>query len=61
MPGENGHLSGTAEVGQGHLEQLTTDADIFSERVRYQVMAASPLNYPSECKKLMELIKVYES
>lgn len=42
-------------------KQFTIDADIFSERVRYQVMAASPLNYPSECKKLMELINVYES
>ncbi|SLM39557.1 replication factor a rfa1 [Lasallia pustulata] len=29
------------------------------QRVRYQVTGASPLNYPSECSKLMEILKLY--
>ncbi|KAI4251844.1 MAG: hypothetical protein L6R42_008213 [Xanthoria sp. 1 TBL-2021] len=29
------------------------------QRVRYQVSAASPLNYSAECTKLAEMIKMY--
>ncbi|KAI4134715.1 MAG: hypothetical protein LQ347_001297 [Umbilicaria vellea] len=29
------------------------------QRVRYQVTGASPLNYPGECSKLMEMLKLY--
>lgn len=41
---------------------MKTNTDLLTRfnRIRYQVMSASPLNYVAEANKLAELIKQYE-